>query len=161
MVTKSWWSVGAGGLGSPALLYLAAAGVEIYRGDRLPKDMIGDLFFNEPVGRIVRRAKVVVTDGMTPAMRSSGVTATGEPLTLRQPHRCGLGIGYISPVSTLIKWFPDRRGMATGMAIMGFGGGAMIGAPLADKLMGFFATPTSPGWSAWTSTAAAASRWPT
>jgi MFS family permease len=57
----------------------------------------------------------------------------------------GLGLGYISPVSTLIKWFPDRRGMATGMAIMGFGGGAMIGAPLADKLMKFFATATSVG----------------
>jgi MFS family permease len=57
----------------------------------------------------------------------------------------GLGLGYISPVSTLIKWFPDRRGMATGMAIMGFGGGAMIGAPLADRLMQFFATPTSVG----------------
>ncbi len=57
----------------------------------------------------------------------------------------GLGIGYISPVSTLIKWFPDRRGMATGMAIMGFGGGAMIGAPLADLLMKSFATPTSVG----------------
>ena len=42
----------------------------------------------------------------------------------------GLGIGYISPVSTLIKWFPDRPGMATGMAIMGFGGGAMIASPL-------------------------------
>jgi MFS family permease len=52
----------------------------------------------------------------------------------------GLGLGYISPVSTLIKWFPDRRGMATGMAIMGFGGGAMIGAPLADMLMKHFAT---------------------
>ena len=57
----------------------------------------------------------------------------------------GLGLGYISPVSTLIKWFPDRRGMATGMAIMGFGGGAMIGAPLADRLMKIFATPTSVG----------------
>ncbi|MBI3530182.1 MAG: OFA family MFS transporter [Betaproteobacteria bacterium] len=57
----------------------------------------------------------------------------------------GLGLGYISPVSTLIKWFPDRRGMATGMAIMGFGGGAMIGSPLADKLMKIFATPTSVG----------------
>ncbi len=57
----------------------------------------------------------------------------------------GLGLGYISPVSTLIKWFPDRRGMATGMAIMGFGGGAMIGAPLADKLMKFYATPVSVG----------------
>ncbi|WP_342727449.1 OFA family MFS transporter [Bradyrhizobium sp. B097] len=57
----------------------------------------------------------------------------------------GLGLGYISPVSTLVKWFPDRRGMATGMAIMGFGGGAMIGAPLADKLMSYFKTPTSVG----------------
>ena len=57
----------------------------------------------------------------------------------------GLGLGYISPVSTLIKWFPDRRGMATGMAIMGFGGGAMIGAPMADKLMKYFATPSSVG----------------
>jgi len=57
----------------------------------------------------------------------------------------GLGLGYISPVSTLIKWFPDRRGMATGMAIMGFGGGAMIGAPLAAKLMAYYATPTSVG----------------
>jgi MFS family permease len=50
----------------------------------------------------------------------------------------GLGIGYISPVSTLIKWFPDRPGMATGMAIMGFGGGAMIGSPLATTLMAQF-----------------------
>jgi MFS family permease len=58
---------------------------------------------------------------------------------------CGLGLGYISPVSTLIKWFPDRRGMATGMAIMGFGGGAMIGAPLADILMKHFATPSDVG----------------
>ena len=58
---------------------------------------------------------------------------------------CGLGLGYISPVSTLIKWFPDKRGMATGMAIMGFGGGAMIGAPLADRLMKLYATPTSVG----------------
>ena len=57
----------------------------------------------------------------------------------------GLGLGYISPVSTLVKWFPDRRGMATGMAIMGFGGGAMIGSPLADILMNFFKTPTSVG----------------
>jgi len=57
----------------------------------------------------------------------------------------GLGLGYISPVSTLVKWFPDRRGMATGMAIMGFGGGAMIGAPLADLLMNYFKSPTSVG----------------
>jgi MFS family permease len=57
----------------------------------------------------------------------------------------GLGLGYISPVSTLIKWFPDRRGMATGMAIMGFGGGAMIGAPLADRLMKLYETSTSVG----------------
>jgi MFS family permease len=57
----------------------------------------------------------------------------------------GLGLGYISPVSTLVKWFPDRRGMATGMAIMGFGGGAMIGSPLADILMNHFRTPNSVG----------------
>src|SRR5215471_12008690 len=50
----------------------------------------------------------------------------------------GLGIGYISPVSTLIRWFPDRPGMATGMAIMGFGGGALIGAPLSRNLMDYF-----------------------
>ena len=57
----------------------------------------------------------------------------------------GLGLGYISPVSTLIKWFPDRRGMATGMAIMGFGGGAMIGSPLANSLMKHFSGPTGVG----------------
>ncbi len=51
---------------------------------------------------------------------------------------CGLGLGYVSPVSTLIRWFPDRRGMATGMAIMGFGGGAMIAAPLKDFLIKTF-----------------------
>jgi MFS family permease len=61
----------------------------------------------------------------------------------------GLGLGYISPVSTLVKWFPDRRGMATGMAIMGFGGGAMIGAPLANLLINTFKTPTEVGvWQA-------------
>ncbi len=57
----------------------------------------------------------------------------------------GLGLGYISPVSTLIKWFPDKRGMATGMAIMGFGGGAMIGSPLATKLMAYFASAGTAG----------------
>jgi MFS family permease len=57
----------------------------------------------------------------------------------------GLGLGYISPVSTLIKWFPDHRGMATGFAIAGFGGGAMIGAPLANLLINYYKTPTSVG----------------
>ena len=57
----------------------------------------------------------------------------------------GLGIGYISPVSTLIKWFPDRPGMATGMAIMGFGGGAFIASPLSVWLMSQFSTPTHVG----------------
>ena len=57
----------------------------------------------------------------------------------------GLGLGYISPVSTLIKWFPDHRGMATGFAIAGFGGGAMIGAPLANLLINYFKTPASVG----------------
>jgi len=58
---------------------------------------------------------------------------------------CGLGIGYITPVSTLIAWFPDRRGMATGMAIMGFGGGALVASPASDWLMKTFASPTSTG----------------
>lgn len=58
---------------------------------------------------------------------------------------CGLGLGYVSPVSTLIKWFPDRRGMATGLAIMGFGGGAMIGSPLSVILMKHFQSATSVG----------------
>ncbi len=57
----------------------------------------------------------------------------------------GLGLGYIAPVSTLMKWFPDRPGMATGMAIMGFGGGALIGGPLAEELMAAFASATSVG----------------
>ena len=57
----------------------------------------------------------------------------------------GLGLGYISPVSTLIKWFPDRPGMATGMAIMGFGGGAFIASPLSVWLMQRFSTPTHVG----------------
>ena len=59
---------------------------------------------------------------------------------------CGLGIGYISPVKTLINWFPDRPGMATGMAIMGFGGGAMIASPLSVYLMRQFSTATHWAW---------------
>jgi MFS family permease len=58
---------------------------------------------------------------------------------------CGLGIGYISPVKTLITWFPDRPGMATGMAIMGFGGGALIASPLSVWLIHEFSTPTHVG----------------
>ena len=57
----------------------------------------------------------------------------------------GLGLGYISPVSTLIKWFPDRPGMATGLAIMGFGGGAIIASPLSVWLMAHYRTPTGNG----------------
>jgi MFS family permease len=57
----------------------------------------------------------------------------------------GQGLGYITPVSTLIRWFPDRRGMATGFAIMGYGGGAMVGSPLAVWLMGRFASGGAPG----------------
>ncbi len=65
----------------------------------------------------------------------------------------GLGIGYISPVSTLIKWFPDRPGLATGMAIMGFGGGAMIASPLSSKLLGIY----DPSYDAATGVASGAS----
>jgi MFS family permease len=58
---------------------------------------------------------------------------------------CGLGLGYISPVSTLVRWFPDRPGMATGMAIMGFGGGAFIGSNLSLLLMDHFKSATGEG----------------
>ena len=59
---------------------------------------------------------------------------------------CGLGLGYVSPVSTLIRWFPDRRGLATGLAIIGFGGGAMIGAPVKEALLKtFFKAPEYAG----------------
>jgi MFS family permease len=51
---------------------------------------------------------------------------------------CGLGLGYVSPVGTLIRWFPDRRGMATGIAIMGFGGGAMLAKPMIEGLLRFY-----------------------
>jgi MFS family permease len=61
----------------------------------------------------------------------------------------GLGLGYISPVSTLIKWFPDRPGLATGLAIMGFGGGAMIGSPLGTKLMMFYKADAHPIANTW------------
>ena len=57
----------------------------------------------------------------------------------------GLGLGYVLPISTLMRWFPDRRGIAGGLAVMGFGGGAMIGAPLAELLMGRFRSPASVG----------------
>lgn len=53
----------------------------------------------------------------------------------------GLGLGYIAPVSTLVEWFPDRRGMATGMAVMGFGGGALITGPVANELMSSLSIP--------------------
>lgn len=67
----------------------------------------------------------------------------------------GLGLGYISPVSTLVKWFPDRPGMATGMAIMGFGGGALIGSPLGQELMKRFASGSDTGAAAALATMAA------
>lgn len=72
---------------------------------------------------------------------AAGVTAHQLPLVYLGygvVGGIGLGLGYISPVSTLIKWFPDRPGLATGLAIMGFGGGAMIGSPLGNQLMASF-----------------------
>jgi MFS family permease len=58
---------------------------------------------------------------------------------------CGLGLGFNTPISILLRWFPDRRGLATGMAIMGFGAGAILAAPLSTALMRRFATSTSVG----------------
>ena len=70
----------------------------------------------------------LVSAARRPAAPASGCSTSATACSAA----CGLGLGYISPVSTLIKWFPDRRGMATGMAIMGFGGGAMIASPLSQ-----------------------------
>ncbi|MGC4807808.1 OFA family MFS transporter [Micromonospora sp. DT233] len=67
----------------------------------------------------------------------------------------GLGIGYISPVSTLIKWFPDRPGLATGLAIMGFGGGAMVASPLSRQLLSLYDPGYDPGNSASTASGSA------
>src|SRR5215813_7654726 len=82
-----------------------------------------------------------------------GLTIGGIGLALKQPvlvflgmgvvGGIGCGLGYIAPVSTLVKWFPDRRGMATGMAIMGFGGGAFLAANLNDYLMRLFGVATT------------------
>jgi MFS family permease len=58
---------------------------------------------------------------------------------------CGLGIGFNTPIPVLIRWFPDHRGFATGLAVMGFGGGAIIGAPVSQWLMARMASPTSVG----------------
>jgi MFS family permease len=79
---------------------------------------------------------------------SAGLAIGGIGLTVQQPWLVllgmgiiagiGCGLGYISPVSTLVKWFPDRRGMATGMAIMGFGGGAAVASPLNVRFMAAF-----------------------
>jgi MFS family permease len=85
---------------------------------------------------------------------SGGLVAAGGAVALHSlpllyaafgVYGVGLGLGYISPVSTLIKWFPDRPGMATGMAIMGFGGGALVGSPLAANLMEHYKSSTSVG----------------
>jgi MFS family permease len=78
---------------------------------------------------------------------SGGVALHSLPLLYAAfaVYGVGLGLAYISPVSTLIKWFPDRPGMATGMAIMGFGGGALIGSPLAANLMDHYRSATSTG----------------
>ena len=53
----------------------------------------------------------------------------------------GLGLGYIVPVATLVKWFPDKRGLITGMAVTGFGSGALITAPIATQLIASRGTP--------------------
>jgi MFS family permease len=82
-----------------------------------------------------------------------GLVIGGIGLALHQPvlvflgmgviGGMGCGLGYIAPVSTLVKWFPDRRGMATGMAIMGFGGGAALASPLNVRFMNWLGVPTA------------------
>src|SRR6202521_5023906 len=73
----------------------------------------------------------LIVGGIGLALRQSVLVFLGMGLI----GGIGCGLGYISPVSTLVKWFPDRRGMATGMAIMGFGGGAFLASYLNAKFI--------------------------
>src|SRR6476646_7018228 len=90
----------------------------------------------------------IVFLGLSAALFGSWLDRVGPRKAMFVAALCfggGLGIGYMSPVTTLIRWFPDRPGMATGMAIMGFGGGAMIASPLSTMLMAYFKTDQVPG----------------
>ena len=98
--------------------------------------------FNKPMSQLIGVTGPAPGDWSIPAL---GWIFSLAIVFLGLSAAFGLGLGYISPVSTLIKWFPDRPGLATGTAIMGFGGGALIGAPLAVDLMKFYSTPTSTG----------------
>ena len=114
--------------------------------DLLPRRLRGRL---RPLGRgrrpapgdVHRRACAGPAAFSSPRSASTSTISGSSTSAMACFGGCGLGIGYISPVSTLIKWFPDRPGMATGMAIMGFGGGAFIASPLSVWLMSIFSTP--------------------
>jgi len=75
--------------------------------------------------------------------RASGTAATVAFAGGTVLAGVGLGLGYISPISTLVKWFPDRRGLATGLAVMGFGAGALVTGPVANYLIGATSIPTT------------------
>jgi MFS family permease len=101
----------------------------------------------ERVGPRMAMATAAVCWGSGFLIGAAGIAMTSLPLLYLGYGvigGIGLGIGYISPVSTLIKWFPDKPGLATGMAIMGFGGGALIASPLSNKLMSIFDSGFNP-----------------
>ena len=107
------------------------------------------------MGRLVEKFGPTITGTISSVCYGLGVFLTGIAISNQQLWLLylaygvigglGLGAGYVTPVSTIIRWFPDKRGMATGFAVMGFGGGAILAAPLSLKLMSIFATPTSTG----------------
>jgi OFA family oxalate/formate antiporter-like MFS transporter len=104
-------------------------------------------------GRFVEKRGPRVSALVAAVLFSGGMLGTGFALSVGSLYGyyfaygviggIGLGIGYISPVSTLVKWFPDRRGLATGMAVFGFGAGALIAGPLAARLMNTVGIPNT------------------
>ena len=104
-------------------------------------------------GRFVEKRGPRVSAFVAAALFSGGMIGAGFSLSIGSLYGfyltygaiggIGLGIGYISPVSTLVKWFPDRRGLATGMAVFGFGAGSLIAGPLATRLMNTVGIPST------------------
>ena len=97
------------------------------------------------MGRLVERFGPRLTGTVAALLYGSGILLTGLAVQLESlpllyigygvVGGLGLGAGYVTPVSTIIAWFPDKRGLATGMAIMGFGFAAMLTGPIAQNLI--------------------------
>ena len=100
------------------------------------------------MGRLVEKFGPTITGTISSVCYGLGVFLTGIAISNQQLWLLylaygvigglGLGAGYVTPVSTIIRWFPDKRGLATGLAIMGFGFAALLTGPIAQTLMASF-----------------------